>query len=325
MVDLHVHSTCSDGTFTPEELVDYAIQKGLTAFALTDHDTVNGLDRAIRYAEELRQAQAASPVISSSNDADDRLPVSFSRNDADNHLPAASVSDTDASMPQVPEVIPGIELSTEYQGKDIHMVGLFIDYHQPDFAHYLEDFIRSRENRNEKMCALLREHDIDITYEALLAEFPGAVITRAHFARYLLSHGYIQSMKEAFDRYVGDHCPCFVPREKVTPAQAVELILGAGGVPVLAHPILYHMSDDRLDTLVAELKKIGLVGIEAIYSTYNSAEERQIRGLASKYDLKISGGSDFHGANKPKIDLGTGWGKLYVPDEVLENLRPEKK
>ena len=325
MVDLHVHSTCSDGTFTPEELVDYAIQKGLTAFALTDHDTVNGLDRAIRYADGLRQAQAASPVIFSRNDADDRLPVSFSRNDADDRLPAASVSDTGASMPQVPEVIPGIELSTEYQGKDIHMVGLFIDYRQPEFAHYLEDFIRSRENRNEKMCALLREHDIDITYEALLAEFPGAVITRAHFARYLLSHGYIQSMKEAFDRYVGDHCPCFVPREKVTPAQAVELILGAGGVPVLAHPILYHMSDERLDTLVAELKKIGLVGIEAIYSTYNTAEERQIRGLASKYDLKISGGSDFHGANKPKIDLGTGWGKLYVPDEVLENLRPEKK
>lgn len=335
MVDLHVHSTCSDGTFTPEELVDYVIQKGLTAFALTDHDTVNGLDRAIRYAEELRQAQAASPVISSRNDADDRfpvsfsrndaaarLPVSFSRNDAVARLPVSSVADAD--VPRVPEIIPGIELSTEYQGKDIHMVGLFIDYRQPEFAHYLEDFIRSRENRNEKMCALLREHDIDITYEALLAEFPGAVITRAHFARYLLSHGYIQSMKEAFDRYVGDHCPCFVPREKVTPAQAVELILRAGGVPVLAHPILYHMSDDRLDTLVAELKKIGLVGIEAIYSTYNTAEERQIRGLASKYDLKISGGSDFHGANKPKIDLGTGWGKLYVPDEVLEILRPDR-
>ena len=323
MVDLHVHSTCSDGTYTPEELVDYAIQKGLTAFALTDHDTLNGLDRAIRYAEELRQAQAASPVSFSYNNADDRFPVSFSRNDAAARLPVSSVPDAD--IPRVPEIIPGIELSTEYQGKDIHMVGLFIDYRQPEFAHYLEDFIHSRENRNEKMCALLREHDIDITYEALLTEFPGAVITRAHFARYLLSHGYIQSLKEAFDRYVGDHCPCFVPREKVTPAQAVELILGAGGVPVLAHPILYHMSDDRLDTLVAELKKIGLVGIEAIYSTYNTAEERQIRGLASKYDLKISGGSDFHGANKPKIDLGTGWGKLYVPDEVLENLRPEKK
>ena len=217
-------------------------------------------------------------------------------------------------------MIPGIELSTEYQGKDIHMVGLFIDYRQPEFAHYLEDFIRSRENRNEKMCALLREHDIDITHEALLAEFPGAVITRAHFARYLLSHGYIQSMKEAFDRYVGDHCPCFVPREKVTPAQAVELILCAGGVPVLAHPILYHMSDERLDTLVAELKKIGLMGIEAIYSTYNTAEERQIRGLASKYDLKISGGSDFHGAVTRSIRLGVGTGKLNVPDSILADL-----
>lgn len=328
MVDLHVHSTCSDGTYTPEELVDYAMKKRLRAFALTDHDTVNGLDRAIRYAEGLRQGRTASPVISSPKNAVPCLTVP-SQSGSDTPAPKAadvfpSSADTDAPASQVPEIIPGIELSTEYQGKDIHMVGLFIDYRQPEFAHYLEDFIRSRENRNEKMCALLREHDIDITYEALLAEFPGAVITRAHFARYLLSHGYIQSMKEAFDRYVGDHCPCFVPREKVTPAQAVELILGAGGVPVLAHPILYHMSDDRLDTLVAELKKIGLVGIEAIYSTYNTAEERQIRGLAAKYDLKISGGSDFHGANKPKIDLGTGWGKLYVPDEVLENLRPEE-
>ena len=328
MVDLHVHSTCSDGTYTPEELVDYAMKKRLRAFALTDHDTVNGLDRAIRYAEGLRQGRTASPVISSPKNAVPCLTVP-SQSGSDTPAPKAadvfpSSADTDAPASQVPEIIPGIELSTEYQGKDIHMVGLFIDYQQPDFAHYLEDFIRSRENRNEKMCALLREHGVDITYEALLTEFPGAVITRAHFARYLLSHGYIQSMKEAFERYVGDHCPCFVPREKVTPAQAVELILGAGGVPVLAHPILYHMSDDRLEMLVAELRSIGLIGIEAIYSTYNTAEERQIRGLASKYDLKISGGSDFHGANKPKIDLGTGWGKLYVPDEVLENLRPKE-
>lgn len=320
MVDLHVHSTCSDGTFTPEELVDYAIKKGLTAFALTDHDTVSGLDRAIHYAESLCQAEASSSVTASTGS-----PSVPSEGTSVSKYSNAAFSDTDSFSNhgvQIPQVIPGIELSTEYQGRDIHMVGLFIDYHQPDFAHYLEDFIHSRENRNKKMCALLREHGIDITYEALLAEFPGAVITRAHFARFLLSHGYIQSLKEAFDRYVGDRCPCFVPREKVTPAQAVELILGAGGIPVLAHPILYHMSDDRLEALVAELKSIGLVGIEAIYSTYNTAEERQIRGLASKYGLKISGGSDFHGANKPKIDLGTGWGKLCVPDEVLEKLRP---
>ena len=279
-VDLHTHSTRSDGSYTPSELVDYAAEKGLAAIALTDHDTVDGLDEAISHA------RAYEPEL---------------------------------------EVIPGIEFSTEYEKGDVHIVGLYIDYHGEAFSRKIQEFVDSRINRNIKMCEKLTMAGIPVTYEQLLAEFPDAVITRAHFARYLLSHGYIQSMKEAFDRYVGDHCPCFVPREKVTPAQAVELILGAGGVPVLAHPILYHMSDDRLDTLVAELKKIGLVGIEAIYSTYNTAEERQIRGLASKYDLKISGGSDFHGANKPKIDLGTGWGKLYVPDEVLENLRPEKK
>ena len=277
-VDLHVHSNRSDGSETPSALVDMALEKGLAAFALTDHDTTDGLDDALAYA-------------------------------ADKDI----------------EVIPGIEFSTEYEGRDIHVVGLYIDYTEEHFQHYLKDFQNSRNLRNQKMCKKLQEHGVDITYEQLLAEYPGSVLTRAHYARFLLAHGYVKGLPEAFDRYVGDHCPCFVPREKVTPAQAVELILGAGGVPVLAHPILYHMSDERLDNLVAELKSIGLVGIEAIYSTYNTAEERQIRGLASKYDLKISGGSDFHGANKPKIDLGTGWGKLYVPDEVLENLRPGRK
>ena len=131
----------------------------------------------------------------------------------------------------------------------------------------------------------------------------------------------MKSMKEAFDRYVGDHCPYFVPREKVLPCQAVELILAAGGIPVLAHPILYHMSEERLEKLVKELKETGLIGIEAIYSTYDAADERQIRGLASKYDLKISGGSDFHGSNKPGLDLAVGYGKLYVHDSVWNDLK----
>ena len=120
---------------------------------------------------------------------------------------------------------------------------------------------------------------------------------------------------------MGDHCPYYVPREKVTPVQAVELILQAGGIPILAHPILYHMSDERLDTLVAELTRAGLMGIEAIYSTYDTAEERQIRKLAEKYGLRISGGSDFHGENKPGLDLAVGYGKLFVPYSVLEELK----
>lgn len=294
MIDLHVHSTRSDGTYTPKELVDYAVLKGLKAFALTDHDTVDGLDEAIQYAEALRQKQAEK-------------------------LQAAACDK--AACKHIPEVIPGIEFSTEYQGRDIHIVGLYIDYKDKEFTRYLQSFIDSRTLRNQKMCRLLTEAGIDISYDKLLEEFPGSVITRAHYAKYMLNHGYIKSIKEAFERYVGDNCPYFVPREKVTPAQAVELTLKAGGVPVLAHPILYHMSDARLDKLVAELTESGLMGIEAIYSTYCTADERKIRNLAKKYKLLISGGSDFHGSNKPGLDLGVGYGKLYVPDEVLDNLK----
>ena len=278
-VDLHVHSNRSDGTFTPTELVDYAIQKELAAFALTDHDTTAGLQEAISYAEELRR-----------------------------------------TLDNVPEVVPGIELSTEYCGKDIHIVGLYIDYTSKQFNEELEDFVASRERRNEKMCNLLREKGIDITYEKLLAEFPNCVITRAHYGKYMLSRGYVGSMTEAFDRYIGDHAPCFVPREKITPQQGISMILSAGGIPILAHPILYHLSDARLDELVASLKEAGLMGIEAIYTTYAPSEERQIRALAKKYGLLISGGSDFHGSIKPKTDLRVGHGKLFVPEEVLENI-----
>lgn len=284
-VDLHVHSNRSDGTFPPARLVDYAMEKGLAAFALTDHDTVDGLEEAMQYAQQLR----------------------------------GTLPPQEAEL--VPEVIPGIEFSTEYQGKDVHILGLYIDYHNERFQKYLQDFVASRVNRNRKMCALLQEAGIDISYEALVAEFPDAVITRAHYAKFLLNHNYIKSMREAFDRYIGDHCPYYVPREKVTPEQAVELILQAKGIPILAHPILYHMSDERLETLVSQLKDAGLMGIEAIYSTYNAPEERQVRRLAEAYRLTVSGGSDFHGENKPGLDLAVGYGKLFVPYSVLEALK----
>lgn len=290
-VDLHVHSNCSDGTFTPTELVNYAMQKGLAAFALTDHDSVDGLDEAISYAEALRWQL----------------------------VPAAKESDI-ADTVMIPRVIPGIEFSTEYLGQDVHIVGLHINYKYRPFQEKLREFVDGRVIRNRKMCKRLQGAGIDITYEKLIEAFPDSVVTRAHYARYLLEHGYIKSLQEAFDRYVGDHCPYYVPREKVTPAQAIQLVLEAGGIPILAHPILYHFSDTKLDTLVAECKNAGLVGIEAIYATYSPSEERQIRKLAAKYDLLISGGSDFHGANKPGLDLGTGYGKLFIPEEVLDHL-----
>ncbi len=280
-VDLHVHSTCSDGTFTPTELVDYAIEKELAAFALTDHDSVAGLDEAIAYAKKL------------------------------------SLTKTN-----VPEVIPGIEFSTEYQGGDIHIVGLYIDYHSQTFLNHIDNFVHSRDLRNKKMCTLLREGTgMDISYEKLLEAFPNSVITRAHYAKYMLEHGYIKNRNEAFERYIGDNCPYYIPREKVTPADAINLIRDVGGIPILAHPTLYHMGKERLNQMVSELKDAGLVAIEAIYSTYSSAEEREMRALADKHGLTISGGSDFHGSIKPGLDLGVGYGKLHVPYTVLENLK----
>ena len=174
------------------------------------------------------------------------------------------------------------------------------------------------------MCRNLQEAGIDISYEKLLEAFPGSVITRGHYSRFLLEHGYVKSMPEAFDRYLGDHCKYFVPREKVTPSQAVSLILAAKGLPILAHPILYHMGKQSLDVLTATLKEAGLVGIEGIYSTYSPADTRDIRKLAEKYDLCISGGSDFHGKNKPGLELATGYGKLAVPYEILENLKQKR-
>ena len=278
-VDLHVHSNKSDGTYAPSDLVTLACSKGLAAFALTDHDTTEGIDEALAAASAARAGGADIEVIS------------------------------------------GIEFSTEYEGKDIHIVGLDIDYKGDAFQKYLKDFQESRDNRNRKMCLKLAEHGVDITYEKLRADYPDSVLTRAHYAKYMLEHGAVKSISEAFDRYIGDHAPCFLPREKVTPSQAVSLILRSGGIPILAHPILYHMSDARLEHLVSTLKDEGLVGIEAIYSTYNTAEERQIRKLAAKYDLRISGGSDFHGETKPGLDMGNGYGKLFVPYEVLEQLR----
>lgn len=288
-VDLHVHSNCSDGTYTPAELVKYANEKGLRAFALTDHDTIDGI------AEAFAAAHAAADKAST------------------------DASDT-ASCNAVVQVIPGIEFSTEYHGRDVHIVGLYIPHEDASFVAALREFVDSRDVRNRKMCALLCEHGIPLDYETLISAYPNCVITRAHYADYLVKNGYCKSREEAFDKYLGDHASCYVPREKITPVQAVSLLKQYGAIAILAHPVLYHMSNAHLDQLVDELVSAGLDGLEAIYSTYSPSEEREMRALAAKHGLAISGGSDFHGANKPKIDLASGMGHLFVPEEVLDNL-----
>lgn len=274
IIDLHVHSNASDGTFTPTQLVEEAKKAGLCAFALTDHDTTDGVAEAKKAAE------------------------------------AAGI-----------ELVPGVELSTEYEGKEIHVLGLYIDITNEALQKHMADFRDSRDNRNVYMLKKLRAEGFDITQEALEAMFPDAVITRAHVARYLLDKGYIPDIKTAFSEYIGEGCRCYVERPKVTPMDAVDYILEAGGTPVLAHPVVYRMERPQLKKMIAEMKAHGLVGMEAVYSENTPADEQDYRALAREQRLLITGGSDFHGENKPDIRLGKGRGGLYIPYSFLEEIK----
>ena len=133
--------------------------------------------------------------------------------------------------------------------------------------------------------------------------------------------GYINSVKECFDKYMGEGQAAYVKREVISPEETISLINNAGGIAILAHPLLYNLIDDELNEMILHLKSIGLKGIECIYSTHTEENTKYLIALAKKYNLKISGGSDFHGENRPNLDLGTGYGDLYVPYEVLENLK----
>ena len=274
IIDLHVHSTESDGTLTPEELVAEAKKAGLSAFALTDHDTCQGVGKAM--------SPAASAGI---------------------------------------ELIPGIELSTDYHGKEVHIVGLYIDIENEQLLKKTAEYRKCRSERNALMVEALQKEGLAITMEKLVAENPDCVITRANIARFLYEHGQIKSVREAFDRYIGDHCKCYVGRLKVSSSDAVRLIKEAGGTAILAHPLLYGLSNTNLQKMIDELKSAGLDGLEAIYSTYTTGEEQQMKRLAKENGLLISGGSDFHGTNKPDISLGKGRGHLYIPYSVLEELK----
>ena len=272
-IDLHVHSTFSDGTNTPQELVSLANKIGLSAMALTDHDTCEGVPFA-------RDAAKGTPL----------------------------------------KVIPGIELSTEYLHTEVHIVGLNIDPDNRELLEATREFRHKRELRNELMIELLRQQGFSITMEELIADNPDAVITRANIARFLVDHGEIGSVNHAFERYLGDDCSCYVPREKITPARACTLIQQAGGIPILAHPVLYHMKKAQLEQLIQELIPYGLKGMEVYYSTYDRGQTKDMKNLADEYNLVATGGSDYHGDNKPYIHLGTGKNNLNIPDSILSKL-----
>lgn len=221
-------------------------------------------------------------------------------------------------------IVPGVEISADYKNRDIHILGLLIDPEDAALNTALSKALASRDARNEKMVKNLQAAGLDITVENLLFGTGDTVITRAHFARHLLARGYVKTREEAFRKYLDSSTPYYVRREYMQPAAAIRLIRLAGGIPVLAHPLLYHLDADGVKELVAKLSGEGLMGIETIYSKNTGTDEAFVRKLAADFHLLMTGGSDFHGANKPDIAIGVGRGNLRIPEEMLEKLDAAK-
>lgn len=215
------------------------------------------------------------------------------------------------------EFIPGIELSVSYKEKELHIVGLHLNIHSKNFINELKKLQENRNNRNLKMITIMQKAGIDITMEKLNEDQGTGVLTRANFSRYLLNHGYIKSIQEGFDKYLEAGKPFYVPREYMSPESAIKLIHNVHGLAVLAHPLLYHFSPQELDAAVASLKSLGIDAMEIYYSMNTVSDTVAMKKLAQKYDLIPSGGSDFHGSNKPHIGLGTGRGQLYIPEDIV--------
>ncbi len=274
LIDLHTHSTASDGTLSPAALAAEAAKAGLAAVALTDHDTVDGLPEFLS-----------------------------------------------AAAPNGPELVPGVEISAQRPGGGpMHMVGLWIDPHDPSLKKGLAWMQQARAQRNPRIAAKLQALGLDISMEEVTALAPGQV-GRPHFAQALVNKGLVSNTSEAFSRYLKRGAPGYVEKQRMAPAEALRLIRSAGGLPVLAHPGLLDMGPAVLEELVAGLRDQGLMALEAYYSEHNPAQERQFKGLAARLGLALSGGSDFHGASKPDIRLGIGLGTLRVPAELLAGLK----
>ena len=274
-IDLHVHSTCSDGTMSPEEVVRYARIKDLSAIALTDHDTVSGIERAILAGHK-------EGVI----------------------------------------VVPGIEFSASFMGKEIHILGYYIDHTQKALTDRLKELVENRKKRNLLILNKLKALNMPLTFEDL-GEGYGAdtILTRAHFAAALLKKGYVQSRDEAFAKYIGEGKPAFVPREHFTAEECIDMIHHAGGIAVLAHPKLYGYSNHEVTQILKILKQKGLDGVECLYNSHSKDEVAHLLQVCLNLKLFPTGGSDFHGDNKPNLDLGSGYGNLKIPFELLEAMR----
>lgn len=218
------------------------------------------------------------------------------------------------------EVVPGIEISTKFR-RSVHILGYYIDAQSPALKPALDWVVQDRDARNEKMAALMRADGLPVDYEQMKARF-GEVVGRPHFARVLVELGLAESINDAFDKFVEKDRKYYVGRSFLTIERSIEIIRDSGGVPVLAHPFQYRLDEAGLRELIEHCLEYGLRGMECRYSGYDAEMTAYLLRLASEYGLIPTGGSDFHGSNKPQISLGSGLhGELEVPYEYLERLK----
>ncbi len=266
-LDLHLHTTASDGRLSPEDVVRTAAQLGLAVISITDHDSVDGLAPALKAAE--------------------------------NHPPL--------------RVIPGVECSTDVPHGEVHILGYFVDHTNPELVIKLAAFRNSRRVRAQKMIAKLDTMGVHIEWNRVQDIAGSGSVGRPHVAQAMLEKGYVPSLKEAFNRYIGREAPAYVEREKMTPEEVVELITRVGGLAVLAHPA----EIDDLEHLIPHLQRVGLVGMEVYYNNYNLKTTQHLASLAHKHALVATGGSDFHGMDNA---TETPIGGVVIPSECVDRL-----
>jgi len=275
MIDLHTHTTASDGTLTPQELVDLAAAKGVRALALTDHDTVAGIATALECGKERRV-----------------------------------------------EVIPGIELAAKWNGVgQMHILGYHIDRDNTRFTDRLSWLQARRRERGERIVSRLNELGVPISWERVEQLAGTGSVGRPHVARVLLESGQVETISEAFSRYLSPGAPAYLEKVEMAPAEAIELIRTAGGVAVLAHPSTLKLTGSKLEACVEHLATLGLAGIEVYWPKHTEVEKASYKRLGDHYNLVATMGSDFHGSSKPAIELGMGFTEAIDVDRVLRALR----
>jgi 3',5'-nucleoside bisphosphate phosphatase len=260
LVDLHVHTNASDGRYSPAEIVRRAVQAGVAVLAITDHDTVSGINPALDTAKTFHNIT----------------------------------------------IIPGIEINTDIPNGEAHILGYFIDCTNPELLTTLKEIRESRQDRGRKMVIKLEHLGLPLSWERVSELANTESIGRPHIAQVMLEKGYISSLKEAFDKYIGRNGPAYVERLKISPVQAVQMVLKSKGIPVLAHPLTVK----EPETLIRELKEDGLEGIEVYYGSYTKTEISLLLNLANRYSIIATGGSDYHGLDEK---TETGLGQSGVP------------